>query len=337
MYLLDGLDVTTPDADLAVFEAVIGEAAVVGLGESRHCGGGYLEAKARLVRWLVETQGFRLVTIESPWVRARPATQFVAHGEGDAKAAMNSFFLAFHDRETEAMLAWLAGWNVAHPDDPVRFHGFDVQDSLPELLGVLRDAGASEPQLAACAAGPCTFDSDDPWVRLAVRGVATRRALDAARVDGRGAYSEVRDLGMADTLLAIRGIVAPDPGRSSSPTTATSPSGGAPSAGPTPASTSRPGWETTMSRSASWPGRSTPRARATRCRTGGATSSARSAGSRSPRPRSSISVLPPGSARSGRWPETASSRATSTTRSCGSTTRARRRTTGGPARRPRRR
>lgn len=207
LYPLASLDRDTPDAELAPFADVIGDATFVGLGESLHCGGTYLEGKARLVRWLVETQGFRLVTIESPWAWGQPATRYVATGEGDASTAMRSFFLAFRDRETEAMLAWLAAWNRGHPDDPVVFHGFDVQDGVPVLVDFLRERGVAEDDLAACTAGPCEVASDDPWVRLAVDTLRVRHALDAA---GRGwDYYDVRDAGMADTLLAVRELAAP--------------------------------------------------------------------------------------------------------------------------------
>ena len=184
-----GLDLD--DAELAPFEAIVGDATFVGLGESRHVVGGYLEAKARLVRWLVETQGFRLVAIESPWVWALPAHRYVASGEGTADQALHAIFPAFRDSSTRALFTCLRAWNTAHPDDPVHFVGFDVQDT-PRRVEQLLETG------------------DARWRPLARRTLELRPALDAASQQGRRPYSDVRDQGMADTLFAMRALVAPE-------------------------------------------------------------------------------------------------------------------------------
>ncbi|MCA9491366.1 MAG: erythromycin esterase family protein [Myxococcales bacterium] len=184
---LPGLDLATSDAALEPLTAIVGDAPLVGLGESKHCAGGYLEAKARVVRWLVEQEGFRIVALETPWVHARAAQRYVALGDGTSEDAMASVFGAFHDSSTARMFEWLRAWNEAHPEDPVHFVGFDVQDRIAELEAV---AASDEPA----------------WSALAEETLVVRRALEDLRGDE---LSVARDEGMTDTLLALREILAP--------------------------------------------------------------------------------------------------------------------------------
>ncbi|MCB9688391.1 MAG: erythromycin esterase family protein [Alphaproteobacteria bacterium] len=186
--LPSGLDLDTPDTELEPLGEIVDDAVLVGLGESKHCAGGYLEAKARIVQWLVERRGFRLVALETPWVHAGVAQRYVEAGEGTSEDAMDSVFGAFHDSGTRRMFEWLRSWNEAHPDDPVHFVGFDVQDRVQEL------------ETFAASAEP-------PWTELAEATLVVRRALEGVSGD---ALSEIRDAGMADTLLAIRQAVEPD-------------------------------------------------------------------------------------------------------------------------------
>lgn len=212
LHPLPAIDRHATDADLASLAEVIGDAQIVGLGESLHMCGGYLEAKARIVRWLVEHQGFRLVTIESPWAWSLGAQRYVASGEGSANSAMRSYFSAFWDSESRQMMAWLRQWNVDHPDDRVEFVGFDIQDAPRQLIAELAERGVDPETLDACRSGPCTVDTDDRWILLVADLLNTRRALDQVderNRDGDRVSHEIRDAGMADALLRLRALTAP--------------------------------------------------------------------------------------------------------------------------------
>jgi hypothetical protein len=71
IYPLDGFALDLPYADLAPLAAIVGEATYVGLGESIHTADAFLAGKARITRWLVEEQGFRVIGLETPWYEMR--------------------------------------------------------------------------------------------------------------------------------------------------------------------------------------------------------------------------------------------------------------------------
>src|SRR5690349_13996770 len=68
VHVLDGISPTLPYSDLQPFQAIVGDATVVALGESTHTSAGYYQAKSRLIRYMVEELGFRVVFLESSWL-----------------------------------------------------------------------------------------------------------------------------------------------------------------------------------------------------------------------------------------------------------------------------
>ncbi|MBF8261588.1 MAG: erythromycin esterase [candidate division NC10 bacterium] len=100
---------------------------MVGLGESLHASGGYHRVIARVVRFLVEKKGFRLLAFESPWKGAEAVARYVQTGEGRAKHALQGLIPQFRSREIADLVEWLRERNRKHPQDPVRVAGFDVQ------------------------------------------------------------------------------------------------------------------------------------------------------------------------------------------------------------------
>src|SRR5690349_21451383 len=59
--MLAGTDFELPDDDLAPLDGIVGDADVVGIGESVHTTGGEVRMRARLIRYLVEVLGFRAI------------------------------------------------------------------------------------------------------------------------------------------------------------------------------------------------------------------------------------------------------------------------------------
>jgi erythromycin esterase-like protein len=128
VHALAGLDPALPPDDLAPFDALVGGARFVALGESTHTSAGFYQAKARLVRHLVERRGFRVLLLETPWLEALPATRYVATCEGTPEAATRSLNGVWRDASVRELLRWMCTHNRAHPADPVHFLGFDVQE-----------------------------------------------------------------------------------------------------------------------------------------------------------------------------------------------------------------
>jgi len=122
-----GLDTDLPYDDLAPFGELVGDRPIVALGESVHTSGGFYQAKVRLFQYLVEEKGFRAFAFESPWVNADVTAAFVDTCEGRPQDAIRGLFGVWSDQVVVEVLQWMCDWNTAHPDDPVVFFGFDVQ------------------------------------------------------------------------------------------------------------------------------------------------------------------------------------------------------------------
>jgi erythromycin esterase-like protein len=130
IYKLTGTDPGLPSGDLDPLRKLIGKASVVGLGESIHTSGGFYQMKHRVFRHLVEKAGFRVLAIESPWLPAQRASQFVESCGGSADQAAEAFLGVWQSEELRDLLQWMCDWNRAHPKEKDRLHilGFDVQD-----------------------------------------------------------------------------------------------------------------------------------------------------------------------------------------------------------------
>lgn len=146
IFRLDGSDPILLQKDLEPLRQIVGKAGMVALGESIHTSGGYYEMKHRVFRYLVEQLGFRVFTIESPWVRAEQVAQYVETCEGSPDEALRGLFGVWQSSEVRDLVQWMCDWNQTRrrPQDRVHFHGFDTQqpeDDGPALLGFLERVG----------------------------------------------------------------------------------------------------------------------------------------------------------------------------------------------------
>jgi erythromycin esterase len=128
IYLIDGIDAPLPTYDLRALGDLIGDAQVVGLGESIHTSGGYYQAKHRVFRYLVEELGFRVFAFESPWFDAEQVREFVETCNGNSwYPVTRGLFGVWAAQSVRDLVEWMCAFNQANPDDPVAFWGFDIQ------------------------------------------------------------------------------------------------------------------------------------------------------------------------------------------------------------------
>lgn len=128
MYALAGLDPALPRTDLAPIGRIAAEASVVGLGESIHTSGGFYRAKVRVLEYLVQDLGFRVIAFETPWGFAEKADAYVQTCGGTSDDATKNLHTIWWDTSVSGLLAFLCTWNQAHPTDRVRFAGFDIRE-----------------------------------------------------------------------------------------------------------------------------------------------------------------------------------------------------------------
>jgi len=115
-----------PLTALTPLREIVGDAVAVGVGESAHGGRELFEIKARLLRYLVEHLGFRAIAWEYDWTLGRRVDEYVTDGVGDPRELLATAFVVWRTEEIAAVLEWLRAFNVAHPDDKVRFVGADI-------------------------------------------------------------------------------------------------------------------------------------------------------------------------------------------------------------------
>lgn len=147
---------TASNGDLAPLWQLVGDARLIGLGESIHTSGGFYAAKRRLIRALIEDHGVRVVAFETPRGRARALDRYLTGGDCDrpARDVLGiAIFEVFSDDNTYALMRWICERNARAPDDPVRLFGFDIQqldeDSAEIASFVARWAGEEAAGLQA--------------------------------------------------------------------------------------------------------------------------------------------------------------------------------------------
>jgi len=138
------LDPAEPFDDLAPFGALIGEARVVCLGESRHDLHEQFLLKHRLTRYLVEEHGFTLFLLEESFVTSEKVNAYLLEGKGDPQEILgeSANWFAWETEEMVDLLTWMRGHNETAPEgEKVRFYGLDITDPLAGIEAVLRYLG----------------------------------------------------------------------------------------------------------------------------------------------------------------------------------------------------
>jgi erythromycin esterase-like protein len=159
---LRGLSLYAPGTDLELLGELIGDASVVGLGESAHLSGGILRVKAELTRYLVEEEGFRVLAYETEWTDMEAADAWLQSGcEGDLREAVKRDFRGIWREEgTVELLRWVCSFNAEHPDDPVHLLGFNNMQSWHDRAALAGYAPEAAPLLEQCI-GATALSTDD--------------------------------------------------------------------------------------------------------------------------------------------------------------------------------
>ncbi|MFJ2772287.1 erythromycin esterase family protein [Streptomyces sp. NPDC087300] len=140
--------------DLRPLGRMVGDAAVVGLGEATHGSHEFFTMKERVFRHLVKEKGFTTFAQEVSWTTGLRFDAYVRGGEGDVRALVHRE-LAKTPWDTEEyvhLLTWMRSYNVRHPERPLRFMGNDLnypQQGVELFDGVRDYVRAHEPDLLA--------------------------------------------------------------------------------------------------------------------------------------------------------------------------------------------
>jgi len=211
---LSGSDGTA--TDVAAIVDRIGDARIVLLGEASHGTHDFYALRAAVTRRLIETRGFRAVTIEGDWPDSRRVDRFVrgAGDDPDASAALAGFRRfpqwMWRNSVVRDFVSWLRTRNLALPPrEHCGFFGLDLYSLHASIDAVLRYLEMVDPPAAARARERYScfevVGSDDPqaYGYVASRGIAESCEDDVVRQ-----LAELRHC--ADEYQSRDGTVAAD-------------------------------------------------------------------------------------------------------------------------------
>ncbi|MFI6900780.1 erythromycin esterase family protein [Nonomuraea sp. NPDC050394] len=139
------IDPAAPLDDLAPLARMIGDAKVVGLGESTHGAREEALLKHRLLRYLVEKRGFRTIAWEEDWTTGQLVDRYVVTGKGDLDAVVKQMTTTWQAEEVREVLRWLRAYNARHADK-VRFVGVEFYATRPAAYdAVIRHVAKAAP------------------------------------------------------------------------------------------------------------------------------------------------------------------------------------------------
>jgi erythromycin esterase-like protein len=136
----------------------IGPARIVLIGEASHGTHEFYAMRAAITRRLIETRGFRAVSIEGDWPDARRVDRFVRGigADRDPDTALSGFrrFPQWMWRNTvmRDFVRWLRRWNDVHePDVRCGLYGMDLYSLHASIDAVLRYLERVDPKAASRA------------------------------------------------------------------------------------------------------------------------------------------------------------------------------------------
>ncbi|WP_084964890.1 erythromycin esterase family protein [Thermoactinospora rubra] len=138
-----------PVDDLEPLRRIVGEAAVVGLGEPSHGTHEQVTARHRMIRFLVEELGFRTVAWEESWGSGVAVDRYVVTGRGDPRRIVSDMGFQWRSEAMLELVRWMRAFNRDRAEeDKVRFLGPDVMElrALP-FTEVRRHVRSAAPEL----------------------------------------------------------------------------------------------------------------------------------------------------------------------------------------------
>ncbi len=141
--------------DVDAIVDAIGDARIVLLGEASHGTHEFYATRAAVTRRLIESHGFRAVTIEGDWPDARRVDRFVRAVPPDADADMAlAGFRRFpqwmwRNAVVRDFVTWLRRWNdEREPDARCGFYGLDLYSLHTSIDAVLKYLERVDPAAA---------------------------------------------------------------------------------------------------------------------------------------------------------------------------------------------
>jgi len=111
----------------ALLHARVAAADVIAIGETVHGSSAFLRIQARLIRYLVENHGLRLIVWENPTLRSLELSRWVASCIA-MKIPVPIDVLYMPTASDFGLWDWFCDYNRSHAANPIVFRGMDVWD-----------------------------------------------------------------------------------------------------------------------------------------------------------------------------------------------------------------
>src|SRR5262245_11558151 len=134
--MLGTTDPAAPLDDLAPLRRSVGNATIVGLGESAHGAAQEEGLKLRTLRFLVERMGFRSIAWEEDWTTGLQVNEYIHGGRGNLAELVRQMSPQWQSREVADVLRWLRDYNASHVGT-VRFTGVEYYLARPLAYDVI--------------------------------------------------------------------------------------------------------------------------------------------------------------------------------------------------------
>lgn len=109
--------------DLSALPAIVGDAQVVGIGETTRASHEIDHHRLRVLQVLVEELGFRTLAINEDAIVAERLDDLVRGSGDDPAETLGAAWPPWRTEETVQVLQWIRAYNEDHPGDPVRLLG----------------------------------------------------------------------------------------------------------------------------------------------------------------------------------------------------------------------
>jgi erythromycin esterase len=124
------------DADLQPLMGMVGDAAIVGLGEANHGTHEFFTMKQRIFEYLVEQMSFTTFAFENGWDASRQIDAYIQTGNGNLETLMrNDLYAAWQTQEVRDLIEWMRAYDAdpAHTTK-VHFVGIDAWNISQQIF-----------------------------------------------------------------------------------------------------------------------------------------------------------------------------------------------------------
>ena len=113
--------------DLLILDKFIGNAKIVGLGESTHGSSEIYKMKDRISRYLINNKKFNVFSLEANMPESYLMNNYILNNQGNPKEILKGmYFWIWQTQETLKFIEWMKEYNQNH-NSKAYFDGFDLQ------------------------------------------------------------------------------------------------------------------------------------------------------------------------------------------------------------------